>query len=584
MIPSQKSTMVPALEILRDGSLSARDLVGQLAVRFGLTDEEANRRNPSGGCVFDKRVRFGLYDLKQTGLLDLENGRYSVTKAGKKALDSRQDIEQAVRRNRQKSNEAKEAIAARRQVTSGSTESDQTSGGRHPMPTRREAAVPIMDILRDDGSANSKYLTDELARRFSLTDKEKNRRYLTGHRMFGNRVRWALYDLKSAGLVSFLSGEYSLTEEGRNLVARNPSMDVTSLSATVKMLNKGIPLEEIIERIRRKSREKRAIPHHKELTPQVLEISKNGQGFRIKDLKERLAARLGLTREESNQKLPSGNDLLYHRSYQAAMYLVRASLFTSKSHLYSITKAGKEMLDQNYDRTTGRLSEDLSEQILAAYKNHNRRKSARRRKRRTSSSKRSKRPKTTGPVPEPNGRMGIPRTEDRLNEFKEFYQYDPDIERLPPDMSTDAMESAISSIKRKVQARFAAAVCAFGNADGGTVYLGIRADGTIRGLEKGKKIGGFSNYDDDFANNIESRLEDLIKDEVFVIRNVKIEFMPVEGKTVCRVRVEPSKRPLYLHIGKEQQFWVRGSAPRSKRLTGLVQAQYLEEHFRRHVQ
>ena len=175
MIPPQKSTMVPALEILRDGSLSARDLVGQLAVRFGLTDEETNQRNPSGGYVFDKRVRFGLYDLKQTGLLDLENGRYSITKAGKKALDSRQDIEQAVRHNRRKSNEAKEAIVERRQVTSDSTESDQTSGGRHPMPTRREAAVPIMDILRDGRSANSKYLTDELARRFSLTDKEKNR-------------------------------------------------------------------------------------------------------------------------------------------------------------------------------------------------------------------------------------------------------------------------------------------------------------------------------------------------------------------------------------------------------------------------
>ena len=617
MIPPQRATMVPALEILRNGNLRARDLADMLAARFGLTDEERSRKVSSGGYVFDIKVRFALYDLKRAGLLALENGKYSITDAGGKALDGKRDLAQMISRSRRKGNRKRRATGGRKRTAGGRTEPGTTPEGRSLVPSRQEIAAPIMKMLRDGSGVHSGDLTGELARRFALTDEARNMRHQSGHCMFGNRVRWALYDLKHAGLLGLKDTKYSITEGGKSLADQNPDMDAESLAAAVKRLEKGAPLEEVIRSFkggkgnpRRGPEETEAILHHKKLMPQVLEICRNGQDFRIKGMSEKLAARLGLTRRESSQKLPGGHNLLYNRTYLAILYLTRAGLLDHKKPLYSITEAGRVILDRNYDQKTGRLSEDLADQILAIYRKRTGRKGTGRRKGPAGRPKRPKSRRTAKPRKEPPGgqgrkgtpgaiqpppippqskppksldRMGVPGTEDRLNEFKEFYQYDADIERLPAGMPAGARESAIRGIKRRVQARFAAAVCAFGNADGGTVYLGVKSDGTISGLEKGRELGGFENYTDAFANNIETRLEDLIKDVVFVIRNVKIDFVQIDGRTICRVRIEPSTVPLYLHVNGEQQFWVRGSSPRSIKLAGMEQARYIKEHFDRSV-
>ena len=633
MIPPQRATMSPALEILRNESHHAKNLVDMLAVRFGLTDEERDRRTDSGGYVFDKRVRFALYDLKQAGLLVLEKGRYSVTEAGRRVLDGKQDLAPIISQSRQKrsreegaagergrkAGKKKGAARGRKRTAGGGAKLDSTSE-KSPIPSIQEIAPQIMKMLRDGGSVRAKDLTGELAERFALTDEARNRRYPSGRRMFYNLVSWALYNLKHAGLLDLKGGEYSMTEGGRNIARQNPGMDAGSLAAVVKRLEKGASFGEVIGSLKdRKGNvtpgrdrdpgagEERTIPHHKELMPQVLEICRGGKGLRIKDLKEKLAARLGLTQMESDQKLPSGHNLLYHRAYLAALYLVRSNLLDCRNHLYSITDSGKAILDRNYDQEIGRFSGDLADQILDMYRKGTGRRGTRRQKGPAGRRKRQKgrgtsRPRPKSPdrkgIPSPQGdprtepvgtrpkssdRKGIPETEDRLNEFKEFYQYDADIERLPVDMLAGARESAVKAIKRRVQARFAVAVCAFGNADGGTIYLGVKSDGTVSGLEKGRELGGFDNYVDDFANNIETRLEDLIKDEVFVIRNVKIDFMTVDGRTICRVRVGPSTVPLYLHADREQQFWVRGAAPRSKKLVGMAQIRYIKEHFDRSI-
>ncbi len=160
----------------------------------------------------------------------------------------------------------------------------------------------------------------------------------------------------------------------------------------------------------------------------------------------------------------------------------------------------------------------------------------------------------------------IPKTEDKYNEFKEFYQYDTHIEKLT-FTGTVERRKAIDGIMNSVRERFAIAVCAFGNStSGGFVHLGIRADGTVAGLEKDRKMGRFTDYKDSFANHIRDTLETFLQDRVFILRNMQITFWRIDGKTICTVQILPADRPLYIHVDKEQRFYVRGPTPRAERL------------------
>ena len=58
----------------------------------------------------------------------------------------------------------------------------------------------------------------------------------------------------------------------------------------------------------------------------------------------------------------------------------------------------------------------------------------------------------------------------------------------------------------------------------------------MAGLEKDKKLGGFADYEDEFANHIVTRLKELVGDNVFVMNKIKIEFRQIDNKTVCLVQ------------------------------------------------
>ena len=172
----------------------------------------------------------------------------------------------------------------------------------------------------------------------------------------------------------------------------------------------------------------------------------------------------------------------------------------------------------------------------------------------------------------------IPKTKDKHNKF-EFHQYDVRIENL----TSGAVESrkAAEGITRSVRKRFAVAMCAFGNdSPRGLVHLKIWVDRTLGGLERGKKVDNFADYDYSFANHIRNTLEAFLWDRVFIMRNIRIRFRRADGKTICTVRVLPADRPLYLHAAKEQTFYVRSPAPRAERLADpQVQFRYIRSRF-----
>jgi uncharacterized repeat protein (TIGR03833 family) len=173
----------------------------------------------------------------------------------------------------------------------------------------------------------------------------------------------------------------------------------------------------------------------------------------------------------------------------------------------------------------------------------------------------------------------IPKVEDKHNEFKEFYQYDPKIENEFNTTNTNDKIS-ITNIKHSVLKRFVTAICSFGNdRDGGFVYLGIKSDGTISGLEKDKRLEKFADYDDLFANHIRDKLNNFLRDRVFIVSKIQIKFQNINDKTICIIQVLPADTPLYINDGNEALFFVRGPSPRAEKLDGRDQVRYIRDRF-----
>jgi len=174
----------------------------------------------------------------------------------------------------------------------------------------------------------------------------------------------------------------------------------------------------------------------------------------------------------------------------------------------------------------------------------------------------------------------IPSGEDKFNEFKEFYQYDDVIDNLPVSIPADKKPKVIEEKKQNVRKRFAIAISSFGNdSDGGFVYLGISSDGTIVGLDRDKRVGNFADYDDKFANHIHDTLETLLKDRVFIISKLKIQFTERNGKTICIIQISPSSEPLFIHSDNTKEFYVRGPAPRAEHLDGKEMVKFIKQRF-----
>jgi len=173
-----------------------------------------------------------------------------------------------------------------------------------------------------------------------------------------------------------------------------------------------------------------------------------------------------------------------------------------------------------------------------------------------------------------------PSCEDKFNEFKEFYQYDEGMDALPDTIPADKKSKLIEEKKQPVKKRFVIAISSFGNDSvGGFVYLGIRSDGTIVGLDRDKRVGTFADYDDKFANHIRDTLETLLKDRVFIITKLQIKFTERNGKTICIIQILPSSEPLFIHSNNTKEFYIRGPTPRAEHLDGKEMVSFIKQRF-----
>jgi hypothetical protein len=97
-------------------------------------------------------------------------------------------------------------------------------------------------------------------------------------------------------------------------------------------------------------------------------------------------------------------------------------------------------------------------------------------------------------------------------------------------------------------------VCAFTNAAGGLLVVGVSDDRKILGLScdyenfKNKNADGFENH---VINIIGSRLGNRF------LKFINVSFVSIDGKEICKITVSPSDSPVFFRYDDTEEFYVR---------------------------
>ena len=114
------------------------------------------------------------------------------------------------------------------------------------------------------------------------------------------------------------------------------------------------------------------------------------------------------------------------------------------------------------------------------------------------------------------------------------------------------------------------------NAEGGTLFIGVRDNGEILGLEKDYDTVNHKNKDG-FLLQLTQVINKYLGREFHQYANAKIA--PVGGKDICVVAVSKSKTPVFLKNGDATEFHVRASAS-SQPMNPQEAHAYIKTHFK----
>jgi len=121
---------------------------------------------------------------------------------------------------------------------------------------------------------------------------------------------------------------------------------------------------------------------------------------------------------------------------------------------------------------------------------------------------------------------------------------------------------------KEIELAWLKAVVAFLNSDGGVVLLGVDDTGRILGVGQ----DGFESSDRCLLH-----IKNLINQHIGAEFSnfINITLVDLDDKQVVMLEVEPSTKPVFLRIGKNEEFYVR-TGPSSVKLTPSQTISYLQ--------
>lgn len=132
------------------------------------------------------------------------------------------------------------------------------------------------------------------------------------------------------------------------------------------------------------------------------------------------------------------------------------------------------------------------------------------------------------------------------------------------NLAADKADKAIENSALKT-------IVAFLNTEGGTLFIGVKDDGNILGIEKDQFLN-----DDKYLLHFASLLNDRIGKHY--IEHIEWGLREVKGKKILRVTCKPSPSPAFLKNNGEE-FFVR-NGPSSVQLSTSEVLEYSRKHFR----
>jgi predicted DNA-binding protein (UPF0251 family) len=118
-------------------------------------------------------------------------------------------------------------------------------------------------------------------------------------------------------------------------------------------------------------------------------------------------------------------------------------------------------------------------------------------------------------------------------------------------------------------------ICAFMNANGGLLVIGVTNDRIVSGLSHDYKTVKRQNSDG-FENHITNLIGSRIGNQF--LRFTEVSFSALNGKEICTVKVLPSDSPVFLKDDGEEEFYVR-TGNNSRPFTMTEALAYIKQHW-----
>jgi predicted HTH transcriptional regulator len=128
-----------------------------------------------------------------------------------------------------------------------------------------------------------------------------------------------------------------------------------------------------------------------------------------------------------------------------------------------------------------------------------------------------------------------------------------------------------NEIDKKIEHATLKTLVAFFNTEGGILYIGVDDKKEIIGIAKDK----FEN-DDKFLLHFSNLFKQKIGKKH--IKLIDYEIFEVDNKNILRIECSPSKKPIFLKEGKEENFFIR-VGPETSELKASELIDYVKKRF-----
>ena len=106
-------------------------------------------------------------------------------------------------------------------------------------------------------------------------------------------------------------------------------------------------------------------------------------------------------------------------------------------------------------------------------------------------------------------------------------------------------------------------ICSFLNSNGGLLFIGVKDDGSVQGLDYDFSLAGDKEKRDFFRLEFDQMIKHFLS--FVIVNDISADFVEIDGKSIFVVRVSPCNfKPVFLKGQNGKEFYVRGQASSRK--------------------